>query len=240
MHLHHFTPAALLLFAHHALSHGHPSHDAEGDLTWSERHMQEEHHIYNFDSGAFFHLHDFDNSGTWTRDEVLRFYGLEQPDSTASEETKQHVWETVADLINTGRPDGEITMAEFQAFIHAGNTLPDFGLGPGHHGDPEYEYEIHHFEKYHNEDSTEEELNHPEDIEHVSFFLPIGFDGDERAVGLSLSADGSRGCSLGRMMRRRMRRLRRRSWSRVRSLRRTFRTSSGRGARWEGGSGTWH
>lgn len=39
--------------------------------------------------------------------------------------------------------------------------------GPGHHGDAEYEYEIHHYEKYHNEDSTEAELNHPEDIEHV-------------------------------------------------------------------------
>ncbi|KAI5842911.1 hypothetical protein DFP73DRAFT_552697 [Morchella snyderi] len=127
--------------------------------------MQEEHHIYNFDSGAFFHLHDFDNSGAWTRDEVLRFYGLEQPDSTAGEDTKQHVWQTVADLV-TGGGRAEITMAQFQAFVHAGNTLPDFGLGPGHHGDPEYEYEIHHFEKYHNEDSTEEELNHPEDIEH--------------------------------------------------------------------------
>lgn len=179
MHLHHhnLTPAALLLllllFTPYALSHNHPIHDAEGDLTWSERHMQEEHHIYNFDSGAFFHLHDFDNSGAWTRDEVLRLYGLEQPDSTAGEETKQHVWRTVADLINTGRPDSEITMREFQAFVHAGNTLPDFGLGPGHHGDAEYEYEIHHFEKYHNEDSTEEELNHPEDIEHVSFFFPF-------------------------------------------------------------------
>lgn len=24
-------------------------------------------------------------------------------------------------------------------------------LGPGHHGDDEYEYEIHHFEKFHDE-----------------------------------------------------------------------------------------
>lgn len=28
-------------------------------------------------------------------------------------------------------------------------------------------YEIHHFEKYHDEYTTEEELIHPEDIEHV-------------------------------------------------------------------------
>ena len=47
-----------------------------------------------------------------------------------------------------------------------GRRLPDFGLGPGHHGDDEYEYEIHHFEKYPGEDTKEEDLNHPEDIEH--------------------------------------------------------------------------
>jgi hypothetical protein len=28
-------------------------------------------------------------------------------------------------------------------------------------------YEIHHFEKYHDEHTTEEELTHPEDIAHV-------------------------------------------------------------------------
>lgn len=88
--------------------------------------MREEHHIYNFDAGAFFHLHDFDNSGTWTRDEVLRTYGLEQPDSTADDETKDRVWKTVSDLIGS-RFDG-ITMHEFQAFVRNGNELPDFGV----------------------------------------------------------------------------------------------------------------
>lgn len=48
----------------------------------------------------------------------------------------------------------------------AGKRLPNFGLGPGHHGDVEYEYEIHHFEKYHGDDTKVEDLNHPEDIEH--------------------------------------------------------------------------
>ncbi|MDI1486585.1 MAG: hypothetical protein OHK93_005817 [Ramalina farinacea] len=38
--------------------------------------------------------------------------------------------------------------------------------GPGHHGDDEYEYEIHHFEKFHDENTREEDLTHPEDIEH--------------------------------------------------------------------------
>ena len=27
-------------------------------------------------------------------------------------------------------------------------------LGPGHHGDDEYEYEIHHFEKFHGESKS--------------------------------------------------------------------------------------
>lgn len=39
-------------------------------------------------------------------------------------------------------------------------------MGPGHHGDDEYEYEIHHFEKYHDENTREEDLTHPEDIAH--------------------------------------------------------------------------
>ena len=61
---------------------------------------------------------------------------------------------------------GSVSRDEWMRQIQAGKRLPDFGYGPGHHGDIEYEYEIHHFEKYHSEDSTEEELNHPEDIEH--------------------------------------------------------------------------
>ena len=61
---------------------------------------------------------------------------------------------------------GTISFAEYTVGEAQGLKLPDFGYGPGHHGDDEYEYEIHHFEKYHGEDATEEELNHPEDIEH--------------------------------------------------------------------------
>lgn len=42
---------------------------------------------------------------------------------------------------------GLITREEWMAFCEKGGSLPDFGLGPGHHGDDEYEYEIHHWEK---------------------------------------------------------------------------------------------
>lgn len=68
--------------------------------------------------------------------------------------------------------DGGITLEEFLAYHESGHQMPDFGLGVGAHGDDEYEYEIHHFEKYHTEDSPDEELNHPEDIAHVSHGYP--------------------------------------------------------------------
>jgi hypothetical protein len=62
--------------------------------------------------------------------------------------------------------DGFVTRPEFMTFITNGGTLPDIGTGPGHHGDDEYEYEIHHWEKYHDDNTRLEDLTHPEDIEH--------------------------------------------------------------------------
>jgi hypothetical protein len=61
---------------------------------------------------------------------------------------------------------GTISKDEFLAAWNSGTKLPDLGFGPGHHGDAEYEYEIHHFEKYHSNDAKLEDLVHPEDIEH--------------------------------------------------------------------------
>lgn len=63
---------------------------------------------------------------------------------------------------------GHITRTDWMRLNQAGRRLPDFGHGPGHHGDMEYEYEIHHFEKFHGEDTTAEDLIHPEDIEHFA------------------------------------------------------------------------
>lgn len=62
---------------------------------------------------------------------------------------------------------GTVSYAEFTVANAKGVQLPDLGFGPGHHGDDEYEYEIHHFEKFHGgDDVKEEDLIHPEDIEH--------------------------------------------------------------------------
>ncbi|KAI9803375.1 MAG: hypothetical protein M1833_000893 [Piccolia ochrophora] len=133
---------------------------------WATTHMAEEHHISNFDAGAFFSLHDFDSTGVWTAKDILRTYGLEDP-STAhvSGERRNQIVTQVLDLVDSNH-DGNIEREEWMTFCQSGGKLPDFGLGPGHHGDDEYEYEIHHFEKFHDENTKEEDLTHPEDIEH--------------------------------------------------------------------------
>lgn len=61
-------------------------------------------------------------------------------------ERHDEVATTVLTLID-GNRDGKVTKAEWLDFMANSGTLPDFGLGPGHHGDDEYEYEIHHWEK---------------------------------------------------------------------------------------------
>lgn len=100
---------------------------------------------------------------------MLRTYGLGEENVEVTPEKKNEVAKELFRLIDYDR-DGEISLEELKQYYKEGHVLPDFGLGPGHHGDEEYEYEIHHFEKYHSEDSPEEELNHPEDIAHVSLF----------------------------------------------------------------------
>ncbi|KAK0994697.1 hypothetical protein LTR54_010796 [Friedmanniomyces endolithicus] len=127
---------------------GHDQQPIPADADWTVRHMSEEHHITSFDAGSFFNLHDYDGSNEWTLDDILKTYGLRQSPPTTSPTTRK-------------RKRQEYTIGTAQ-----GLTLPDFGWGPGHHGDDEYEYEIHHFEKFHGDDATEEELNHPEDIAH--------------------------------------------------------------------------
>ncbi|KAF3904655.1 hypothetical protein ABW21_db0207299 [Orbilia brochopaga] len=162
-----------------ALAHGSAPHRTEHEnLDWATRHMIEEHHFTDFDPASFFILHDFDHSHTWTHDEILRTYGINPISGQAYDETgheakeiphekREEIVNKVFELMDLDH-DGAVTKEEFEASWHDGVRLPDFGLGPGHHGDDEYEYEIHHFEKYHGGDGdvNEEDLNHPEDIAH--------------------------------------------------------------------------
>lgn len=43
--------------------------------------------------------------------------------------------------------DNVVSRKELETALAEGRTLPDMDTGPGHHGDDEYEYEIHHWEK---------------------------------------------------------------------------------------------
>lgn len=126
----------------------------------------EEHHADNFDAGSFFALHDYNSDGQWEPEEILRTYGLfDDSNKQVTEDRKKEIVREVLRLADNSK-DGVITKDEFEVFMIEGGTLPDFGTGPGHHGDDEYEYEIHHWELYHDENTKLEDLTHPEDIEH--------------------------------------------------------------------------
>ncbi|KAL9602522.1 MAG: hypothetical protein Q9219_001817 [cf. Caloplaca sp. 3 TL-2023] len=165
-------PSYILLTVFFTPISAHSGHDDQAPLSspesdWATRHMIEEHHISNFDPGAFFTLHDFDSSVSWTPDEIRRMYGLDDESMRGVDEAKKA--EVVRKTLERFDVDGDgiVQRSEWMEGWRAGKRLEDFGqLGPGHHGDDEYEYEIHHFEKFHDENTREEDLTHPEDIEH--------------------------------------------------------------------------
>ncbi|KAH7398258.1 hypothetical protein BKA66DRAFT_565877 [Pyrenochaeta sp. MPI-SDFR-AT-0127] len=164
--------SALLLLscAYNASAHGGGEHsqvEVAPDADWATRHMAEEHHISGFDATTFFNLHDYDSTGLWTSTDIRRTYGLSDPSAASiSDMKKSMVVNTILDMFDINK-DGSISLSEFLQKDSENIKLPDFGMGPGHHGDDEYEYEIHHWEKYHSgDDVKEEDLNHPEDIEH--------------------------------------------------------------------------
>lgn len=138
----------------------------------------------DFDPLSFFTLHDLDGSRTWQAGDILNLYGLlnknefvgagdgmgaHEKSVEITQETKDMVSKTVLGLIDFNN-DGIITEDEWDQFSKAGNTLPDFGLGPGHHGDYEYEYEVHHWLKYHSENDPDVKILHKEDIEHEQLY----------------------------------------------------------------------
>ncbi|KAF2829380.1 secretory pathway protein-like protein Ssp120 [Ophiobolus disseminans] len=159
----------LLSCAYKASAHGgeHSQIVVAPDADWATRHMAEEHHISGFDATTFFNLHDYDSTGLWTSTDIQRTYGLADPSSSHISLTKKDmVVQTVLDMFDINK-DGAVSLSEYLQKDSENIKLPDFGMGPGHHGDDEYEYEIHHWEKYHSgDDVKEEDLNHPEDIEH--------------------------------------------------------------------------
>lgn len=90
--------------------------------------MIEEHHISNFDPGAFFSLHDYDSSTAWTPGEILRTYGLDDASSKdVSESKRQEVVRGVLDLFDQNG-DGIISRDEWVVRWGRGGRLPDFGV----------------------------------------------------------------------------------------------------------------
>lgn len=152
--------------------------------SWQVRHMKLEHGADSFEPKAFFLQHDSDNTRTWTRDDVLFLYGLQNKNEIVGdgsgmgtkeqskgvdEATKDKVWNKILELMDTDK-NGIIDMDEWRNFVQDGGELPDFGLGPGHHGDYEYEYEVHHWQQYHAESDPDVKIVHPEDVEHERLY----------------------------------------------------------------------
>lgn len=130
----------------------------------------EEHHIVDFDGASFFKLHDFDGDGFLSAAEIARTYGLSDPSNDDLPQEKRAAVVPAVMALFDADADGRISLAEWRkGFVEDGKTLPDMGTGPGHHGDDEYEYEIHHWEKYHDENTKLEDLTHPEDIAHFKY-----------------------------------------------------------------------
>ncbi|KAI0179925.1 putative calcium ion binding protein [Hypoxylon sp. FL1284] len=160
------TGLACRVFAHGDHSSGSQKPLVDENASWMTKHMAEEHHISDFDASSFFVLHDYDADGHWEAEEMLRTYGLmDESNKNVPQSRRDEIERQLLLLLDTNK-NGFVTRDEFVAFIEAGNTLPDLGTGIGHHGDDEYEYEIHHWEKYHDENTRLEDLTHPEDIEH--------------------------------------------------------------------------
>jgi hypothetical protein len=155
-----------LAAAHGDHSKGKVTPQVDPNADWMTKHMAEEHHIEIWDAGAFHALHDYNSDGQWQPDEILRTYGLmDESNKDLPLSRRDEIIDQILTLLDEN-DDGEVSAAELRAFMDAGKTLPDVGTGPGHHGDDEYEYEIHHWEKYHDENTKLEDLTHPEDIEH--------------------------------------------------------------------------
>lgn len=151
--------------------------------TWQEHHMKIEHGVDSFDARAFFVLHDSDNSKTWTRDDILNLYGINKQKTvgdgsgmgTSEESTditpevQEKVYQSILDLLDRNG-DGKISIDEWRMFYDGGGKLPDFGLGPGHHGDYEHEYEVHHWKQFHADSDPDVNIQHPEDVEHERLY----------------------------------------------------------------------
>ena len=126
-------------------------------VSWEEWHMKSEHGLDDYDADSVFQLHLSSKKDALTRKDILNMYGLLRTEVVGSgdgmgshdesegitDATKEEIIDKVLSMCDYNK-DGEITLDEWRRFSKNGDRLPDMGVGVGHHGDFEYEYEIHH------------------------------------------------------------------------------------------------
>jgi len=148
-------------------------------LSWEAWHMKQEHGLDEYDPESFFTLHDSKNKQYLDSDDILNAYGLHRDEvvgkgdglgshddsETISQETKKEIVSVIMKLIDTNSDD-KVTKDEYLKFATKGGKFPDLGVGVGHHGDFEHEYEVHHWNKYHKDEDPDIKIIHKEDIEH--------------------------------------------------------------------------
>lgn len=149
-------------------------------LSWQNWHMIEEHQLDQYDADSFFKIHDLQDKGYWTGDDILYVYGLTRDnivgdgsgmgehahgEEIITQDAKNNVIEVILRLVDKDH-DKQISVQEWRDFIGQGKELPDFGYGQGHHLDFESEYEEHHWNEFHANQDPDVQIKHKEDIEH--------------------------------------------------------------------------
>jgi hypothetical protein len=121
-------PALLALAAALGLGDADDKTLADFDNDWATYHLALEHHLDNFDAGAFFSLHDFDGNGGWSPADVRRMYGLEHESARdVGEDRREEVTRDVFALFDADH-NGVIERDEFFAKTDEGVRMPDFGV----------------------------------------------------------------------------------------------------------------
>lgn len=148
-------------------------------LTWEQWHMEHEHQLKKFTPDLFFSLHDTKNRGFLDRDDILSLYGLNRNEVVGTgdgmgqhdeselvdKEIAEKAVKLIMDIMEVDE-DGKIMKQEYLDFVKRGGSFPDLGVGVGHHAGFESEYEIHHWNKYHQESDPDVKVVHREDVEH--------------------------------------------------------------------------
>lgn len=148
-------------------------------LSWEEWHMKAEHGLDEYDPESFFKLHDSRDKKHLDRDDILNTYGLHRDEVVGkgdglgahddseriSAETKDEIVKKILELIDKDG-NGLVEQEEYLSWAKEGGKFPDLGVGVGHHGDFEHEYEVHHWNKYHKDQDPDMKVVHKEDIEH--------------------------------------------------------------------------